>query len=1079
MARTSALLTRRPGVRRAFLAVAWLLWLGGSSVVARAANVCIRPEPNPCSGPRVALGPHQPLAFGVPRPLPVAPPPRLAPLTTSDAGIPSPSRRARPSQRWLMAEIAEVEALLAATRRDHPDHPRILRRLAERYVELADGLSSQGASTPARARRARRAAIRFYRRLHRSHPDYCRFPRAPRARRSCDDEVLYLWGLELERIGEATLAARRYRTLLMTSGARSPHAPAASLAAAEIAFDDARADATRWPAAARAYVAAIAHAPPGGTSWAYAHYKLGHVRWHQNDHRGALKAFFDALRASPTKALREALRRDLIPVYARVGDPARAWVTFDALVGSGPAEPDATRRMVEALARRLLDTAQFEDAETVYAALSLHPASAAARCRDQAARVDIARARWPREKPRVEAALRTLVRRFEAIPEDRTCGALTASRLASTAIAWHVEAMGNPGGAPPRLGTGDAATAEAAARLYRRFTRTFTDGAALARYPYPQLRPEDRPTLSRIHYAHADLLWSLADWRGCAPAFEAARRAAPEGPLAARAIQGRALCHLRQSRSARGPRSLEVQTQTALGPAAARAVDAYGRYLCRIEAVGAAGRTRRDRIIAARATLLAAHGHYEAAARDERALAFHSGPAAPTAAGRYLDAVEALRRREAKASCVAEMRRALPRLRQRHCDGSSPPRLCAALSDLEGRLDRREADALLRHADAGRPGARHAYRTGAQSYLEHWRRRGRDACLRGDASCPTFARILHEAARAFTRAGLRAAAIDVRSQLVDPAHHLHRTAVGIDARRDLGVDFEALGDEAEAATHFRRYALDHPAREDAPVALAHAITLRRRAGGDPSVLVAAFHRRFAHRAPRLAMEVSLERADTLALRGDTARARRHLIRDANRFRAVSLQLMVRIEARLGRWSPSAGDGDAHFARAQTALLQRPALLRSLHVAARGDGPRFARRGERRVASTMAALGEAVFRRAASLHARATQWPRGPDARRWLATRADLVEAAVDAYAPLLELDAPDWSLRAALATAQLHEGLARDAQGIVDDVDRYRRRARQAFEACVELGIVHQRFDGPARRCRDGLAQAEGEARRR
>lgn len=927
-----------------------LMW----TVESRAAEVCIGPEARAtvrCDDQaRVALGAHQPLAFGVPRALPPAKPRPLAnPPSSRTLGFleaPNPRLRRR-ARRLLVTEIAQVTALLRATPVDSPDHPRLQRRLAESYVELGDRLALHPADTPRekerlaqRVAKARRLALQYYRQLHQEHPRYCRFPRARRENRSCDDEVLFFWGYELEKAGYAEHARRTYRTLLQRWPS-SPHAGLGRLAFAELTFDAAQRDANLWPEARKAYEGAVLHFPRGSAQWAYAQYKLGYVHWHRARYPEALAAFQATLEhavvTKETAPLLDAARRDVIPVFAEAGDPARAWTTFAPL--SGSSDEEATRVMVEDLGRKLIDTGRFDDAATLYKNLALRPASEGARCRYQAALVETTIAHDPLDRDAIEGALKKAVQRFEAASHDDACGARVASLVATTAIAWHVEVTGNPAGAKPVLGTGDATTAQASLRLYRLFTHSFTDDM-LGRYRFPQLRDEDRPTLARMHYAHADLLWARADWSTCGPVFEAARAANPSGPLAARAIQASALCYLRGSDGA--PASEEVRPKRVLSSGAAVSIDAFSRYACRVEPIGAEATKARDQMSFARASLREAAGHYEAAALDYRELALSATAAtelSQRAASRYLSVLEALRKREARSSCVADARRALPQLRQRHCQTDNA--ICADFTETERDLGRREAEALLDRGDRGGPARLDSYRRGAALYLRLWRDHGEAACAADAKQCDGYARMLHASARGFASAHELARAMEVRELLIDPEHRLHNTAAGISALRDLGHDHRALGQLKQAAAHYASYGTHNPRRPDAALALAEAIALQARSG-DPKVAARTFARRFAHTEPRLALEVALDLAQRQARLGHHQQALKRLTqaqRGFERSGLVALDLVVRTETLLGRLHHRLGSIDEatqHFSRARDARNQRPALRRAVAQAAAGE-----------------------------------------------------------------------------------------------------------------------------------------------
>ncbi|MCK6592368.1 MAG: hypothetical protein L6Q76_32855, partial [Polyangiaceae bacterium] len=122
--------------------------------------------------------------------------------------------RARP---LLVAEIQGLESLFESTPRNAPDRPKLLRRLAEDYVELEsaafrDKIEAETGADEARRRNdskraaalkaeaskadkilvaARGAAIKFYTKLKDEHPKYCESTSAsdPTKSTGCADEV--------------------------------------------------------------------------------------------------------------------------------------------------------------------------------------------------------------------------------------------------------------------------------------------------------------------------------------------------------------------------------------------------------------------------------------------------------------------------------------------------------------------------------------------------------------------------------------------------------------------------------------------------------------------------------------------------------------------------------------------------------------------------------------------------------------------------------------------------------------------------------------------------------------------------
>ena len=194
--------------------------------------------------------------------------------------IPSP-RDPRPSflrhrvATLVDAEVQGLEGLIAATPATAPERAPLLRRLAEDYVELENARAMTAASS-------RQKAIDDYTRIATEYPNYAQL-----------DEVHYYLGLEREREGDVSNARRAYFTLIQQRPA-SPFVPLAYLAFADLFFDEAKGDPTKWELAAQAYEKVVSYPPPQNRAYGYAWYRLAHVRWHQGDTTGADQSFAKA-----------------------------------------------------------------------------------------------------------------------------------------------------------------------------------------------------------------------------------------------------------------------------------------------------------------------------------------------------------------------------------------------------------------------------------------------------------------------------------------------------------------------------------------------------------------------------------------------------------------------------------------------------------------------------------------------------------------------------------------------------------------------------------------------------------------
>jgi hypothetical protein len=135
--------------------------------------------------------------------------------------------RLKPKMRkLLLTEISNVERLYKTTPKKDKDRPRLIRRLAEGYVELESSAFRDKVESEVKAQRyrkknpklaakyksqaqkaskiikvARTRAIGYYGRLKKYYPKCCQFPRNPEGKKGCIDEVLYYLAYEYEQAG--------------------------------------------------------------------------------------------------------------------------------------------------------------------------------------------------------------------------------------------------------------------------------------------------------------------------------------------------------------------------------------------------------------------------------------------------------------------------------------------------------------------------------------------------------------------------------------------------------------------------------------------------------------------------------------------------------------------------------------------------------------------------------------------------------------------------------------------------------------------------------------------------------------
>jgi TolA-binding protein len=249
-------------------------------------------------------------------------------------------RQVAKSRALLTVEVQSLESLFGATTTSSPDRPKLLRRLAESYVELA-AASERESGGEKTAAQARAGAMKHYRRLASEYPRWCIGNAVdPTKATGCADEALYYLGLEAERARDLDAARKTYLELIQTWPS-SHFIPHAYLAFGELFFADAASDPSKLSLAEQSYIQVIKYPPPDNGLYGFANYRLAQVYARKGDHARALSNFVKAAEHAKTYGDRgkigAAALHEAVVAYARAGDPAQARAFFGRLT-SNPEE---------------------------------------------------------------------------------------------------------------------------------------------------------------------------------------------------------------------------------------------------------------------------------------------------------------------------------------------------------------------------------------------------------------------------------------------------------------------------------------------------------------------------------------------------------------------------------------------------------------------------------------------------------------------------------------------------------------------------------------------------------------------
>jgi tetratricopeptide (TPR) repeat protein len=991
----------------------------------------------------------------------------------------------------LRKEIAGIHELFRMTPASSADRPELLQRLGDRYVELelaadrdradfqrradlfdehrqsarAAELRQQAADANELSKWARREAISAYTRRLAEAPTWCEPARSSQQPARCGDDVSYRLAGIYVRAGD-TERARRTFFELGRRWPRSSFASRAALGDAELRFDAARADPSRWPAAERAFRRLVARLPPGNTTWAYATYKLGHVYWHQGEFgaaldqlSGAMKAVSRTARPATPLPFEQAIRDDLVSVFAVHGSPSDAYELLSAVA----ADREVAMGMLEQLGQTYLDVGLYHRAEQIYSDLVGYNGGASA-CGYQAKAAYARIASAPFDRVAITAKLRDLLRTqrtFRALGVEPAlqehCRTVTVSLLSQTAFRWHAAARR----AAPDDSRRDSDLLTSAARLYRLLLDNYAD-AELRSVVWTGGSGARPLSHGALRLALADVAMAQGKWRSCGRAYD--RVVGADGTTTVQqedAVLGAAECYLEAYRAAGAqdvPSSLPPPSD-GLTRTEQVMLAAFDRYACRV--VPPPGQQpdleRHARILVARGELHAKAGRLRHAADAFRNASLQQGstPAGAAAGAMYLAAVAQLGGDLARPqpACFDEAARDLGQLQQRYCTGAALLRYaghCARFARVEYDLVRNKAGALLAQCQSDPDGAESSCLAAAELYDRVWRRQGEPACQADSPACHETASLLYLGARAYEAGGQLDRAIALREMLTGPRYHLSGTAVAERALAELAASYETRGKRVDAVRAYERLVRRRPRGELAPDALAHAARLRMELGHlDRAVEHARqFHLHNRQRAPRRSAAVVVAVAERLARLGRWADARRLVTLAAGSIRsAATLDVRVLAHATLGRASVGLRDyrSATRAYEAVSALWSdEPSCLRELE---RLGGTAVAR--ERRHARVMAAVAESLLfvgetaRRRAELE-RFPQY-RGPATRRaverhvsqtvlsWVSKRRQAMAPAEAAYARVIALDGgsppPAYSLAARLGLGRMWADLVLAIRG--------------------------------------------------
>jgi tetratricopeptide (TPR) repeat protein len=817
----------------------------------------------------------------------------------------------------LITEIQGLERLFKQTKKNSPDRPQLLRRMAEGYVELesaavrdqtaedvaAEDTKKKGPSEAAKhktaaaqakkiADAARQSAIKYYTLMKDQYPNYSKL-----------DEVLYYLAYEHEQ-GKDYQNARKVYLELIDKSPKSPYIPNAYLAFGELFFQEAQGDPSKWDLAAAAYRKVIEYPPPTNKAFGYARYKLGYVYWNKGEYAEALNEFKAVIDFGEkysdlpnAKQLQKGARRDLIPVYAVSGNPKKAYGFFSPLAGDTGGSNEKTIEMLNELGFAYLDTGHYPEGIDLYRDL-MERDKGDRYCHYQT-QITAAYAAWKSaDKEGIRKEMDRQVEQRNGFLKDKhsdkskhECSNRTAELLAETAMSWHLEAVGSGG----VRGTGDKKTMDLAAYLYKKAADTFT-AQDFAGFEFPRIVKSDWPTMYKIKYAMADLLYFQQRWEECGPAFDSVVAEDPKGADAAEAAYASVLCYQKMydqmyqgdadkkgkglgPKGAKGDESKKSEWEKFkpkdFTPLQKGMIQAFNRYVCYIKPKEGDNEALEQFIDVkyARARTYFEAQHWEEAALGFRdvALNYSNKDAGIYAAQLYLEAINVLgsKTQPPRPTCYDDMAGDVPSFIELYCKDKKAEdnkEQCQLLTNIQFDVMRLRAEKIVELADGQQEQGKTVeavdnYRKGAEAYRELWTKYCEQPLTNKEKppQCSRADEIVYNMAKGYQAGRLLAKSISARKILLDPKYGLEKSALAYKAMYEIGSNYQAIAVYDQASDWFEKYAKETNYKgEDADQAVSDAVVLRLGLGQEEEAIADAsnFNRYYGARKPTQAAQIA-------------------------------------------------------------------------------------------------------------------------------------------------------------------------------------------------------------------------------
>jgi len=768
-------------------------------------------------------------------------------------------KRERRSLQLLQREIQLINQLAKQTPDSNPDKAEILKRLADAYQDMyqqiyfmareldeqifqakkakkkskAKSMAKKQRALEDKSKEFRKKAIQTFVDIRNNFPDYPQY-----------DEILYSIGYGIDQMANEERSkakkakyrerAREFYQELIKGFPRSRYIPHAWMSFAEYYFNEAK-DVAK---ALRSYRKVVEWGEEGNPNYILAMYYIAWCYFNQQEYQQTINQFVKVIKfaddhqeSREAKAVARRSRMELIDSYSKIGNPSKAWDFFQKIGG------DQSFMMLEKLAEQYYDEGHWADAIIVYHQLIKVEPEGENVCDYQYAVTNAVISSRPKDeqldeiKRQIDISEYYLEQKHKKENEKR-CRSNTVQIAVDTATHWHVEAVGTSSSP----GTNDVETMEITIELYDTILEHYPDIDEIKLEGY---KKSTKPTIYRIAYYKAELLWKMEKWNSCAPAFDKVVEMDPAGEYVESAAYAAVLCYnnvYQQEHTDDRSRKFKLKTDAEkekdkkrkkkkgkkkddeeeaerlakrdLTDTEQGMLKAYQRYICYVK--------KSDDLI--RIKYRRARIYYEANWMEEAAVLFqdiaynHSEAEEEMgiyAANLYLDCLNAIGQYRKIPSCYDDLAVAVDVFLD---ESKAPGKNLMQDPDFNTQIKQLKCGVLRKKAESYTD--RERYKEAALTYIDIYK---------NYQVCGGLDEVLWNAAINFESGRLVGAAIKVREAMIEKfpdSEHSKR------ALYYIGQNYHALAIYSKAAQYYEDYGRKYPGEEEAPLALKNATTFR-------------------------------------------------------------------------------------------------------------------------------------------------------------------------------------------------------------------------------------------------------------